>query len=629
MFPPQTKSPLFGAFYFVLLRQFDGEKGTKVVKKIIISLLVGVMLLAPVASLEAYDQPASQTYLVSHNNNPWTVMALAALGVPAIPADFLKSLPATTAIEYTAPILAITSLGQDPRTFGSKDYVAALESFHSNGQLGDPATLNDDIFGVLALVSAGVAASDPVVSDSKNFLLTHQSADGGWGFTVNSSDTNMTAAAILALLASGVAGADSHIQAAVDYLKSAQNEDGGFPYDPKSSFGTASDTSSTAWVTWALQALQIPATSWSKAGHSPVDFLNSTQTAAGYFEFQKGSGEDSFSPVTTAYAVIALAGKSLPLRIITPSASRQFDFRIEGSTEQICAGQAAGPTALDIVKNATAICGFGYHISNTSFGPYLDQIGSDKAAGLTGWLYLVDFNAPSVGAADYVLKPGDSVLWFYGDFNWKPARLSASETAVASGASIALTVEQFSENIWSPLPDATVNFGAQTATTNAAGQVSITPGDGFYKVFASESGFVRSSAILLKVGQPRQAGVNLNVVIGGSVAGATTTPPLVGSVSFTVEPGTLDFGTLAPGTSAQKSVTVTNTGSGAIHIESIVTGDVIFQDNLKVGAVPWQNFLMNLAQGANQNEPVELSVPVGYPAPGAKSGELTFWAMAQ
>ena len=122
--------------------------------------------------------------------------------------------------------------------------------------------------------------------------------------------------AILALLSAGLSGSDEHVQNAVAYLRQAQNLDGGFPYDPQSAFGTASDTSSTAWVVWALNALGIAPATWEKNGKDPADYLSASQQSTGFFAYQPGSTEDSFSPVNTAYAVIALNGKTLPLRVL-------------------------------------------------------------------------------------------------------------------------------------------------------------------------------------------------------------------------------------------------------------------------------------------------------------------------
>lgn len=380
-------------------------------RKIFAIAVLGAILISPL-SVGAYNSATAQTYLINHAENPWSTMALAALGTDSISNEYLKSISGTSAIQFTAPILAITALGQDPRTFGTIDYVAKLESYSSAGQIGDPATINDDIFGLLALISAG-AGSDQVAIDAKNFILAHQQSNGGWGFATSSNtDSNMSAAAIVALLASGISSSDAIIQNALNYLKSAQNDDGGFTYDPQSSFGTDSDSSSTAWVLWALNAAGIDQASWAKSAHTPLQYLESNQDAGGFFKYQSSSSEDSFSATTTAYAVIALTGKTLPLRTISTAST--FEFRIQGKSSTVCIGKTTGPTALDIVKNAAIQCGFTYHIQSTSFGPYLDQINEDKAEGLIGWLYQVNSNRPNIGAGEYNLKTGDTVLWYYG-----------------------------------------------------------------------------------------------------------------------------------------------------------------------------------------------------------------------
>src|SRR3990167_1412985 len=320
-------------------------------RKTSVLLVIASMFVWPLSGI-AYNAPSAASYLEAHNTSPWSVMALAALQENPS-ADHLKNLSASSAIQYEAPIIAIAAIGEDPRTFGNSDYVAALKNFYQNGQIGDAQTLNDDIFGILALRAAGLPTSDSVIAGSKNHLLAEQNADGGWGFTLSSSsDTNMTAAAILATLAAGVPASSGNIEDAKTYLQNAQNSDGGFPYDPESQFGTESDSSSTAWVVWALNALGIKPPTWSQGSNTPLTYLDALQDSSGYFEFRSGSGEDAFSAVTTAYAVIAMSGKFLPVKIFSSVPSgEKFEFRIEGSADQICSGQASGPTALDMVKN--------------------------------------------------------------------------------------------------------------------------------------------------------------------------------------------------------------------------------------------------------------------------------------
>jgi hypothetical protein len=411
-------------------------------------------------------------------------MGLAALGAASIPSDYLKTISGSTVNDYTAPILALTAIGQDPHTFGSADYVAKLKSYYTAGQMGDATTLNDDIFGLLALDAAGESSSAEA-QGTKNFLLAHQGTNGGWGFaTSGGTDSNMTAAGIVALRASGVPASDQVITKALDYLKTAQNSDGGFTYDPASSFGTASDASSTAWVLWALTSASIDQSTWAKNAHTPVQYLESTQATDGFFQYQAGSGEDAFSPTTTAYAVIGLAGKTLPLKVFSGAGGQggdtagpqTFGFRIEGPTVGTCVGVAAGSTALDIVKNASGQCGFTYHIKDTSFGPYLDKIGSDEAGGTAGWMYAVNNKLPSVGAATYTLATGDTVLWHFGAFDWQPATTSASSesnSAVQLSVNVTASGQVQGESIGFVVTPSTLNFGNVRAGGSASKTVTL------------------------------------------------------------------------------------------------------------------------------------------------------------
>jgi len=596
--------------------------------KKILSLMLIVMLLFPMfPSLETnatYNASTAQDYLIANSDNPWSTMALSALGSSSIPTEHLVSISGTNAIDYAAPILAITALGQNPRTFASTDYIAALKSYHAENQIGDSVMLNDDCFGILALVSAGESLDDAVIVDSKDFIFSHQNSDGGWGFSVMaSSDTNMTAAAILALVSAGVDSADSRIQNALSFLQTSQNDDGGFPYYSDSS----SDSSSTAWVIWALNALDIDPSSLAKSDHTPISYLELNQSDQGFFKYQNDStGEDSFSVMTTAYAVIALQGKKLPLNIVTDNTPKKFSFRIEGSEETICLGEAVGPTALDVVKNAKSICGFTYEIKDTDWGPYLKRINNDEAKGDLGWLYLVNNISSFTGAADYELRSGDSVLWYYGGFNWQSTRLSLSAEQIDANQSITATVEILNDNSWLPLVGASVYFGTDTIITSDNGQVGVSLQDGFYKVYAQKQGYIRSNSILLKVGQGVSSSVDLTV----TVEDGDDRDDNKDMISFIIDTDSLDFGKLNSGSSATKNITISNNGSSDIRMEALVGGDFLFTENLDLNSVSWKNFETDIAQDGSQDVAVELSVPAGYSdGSGTKSAQLTFWAIAR
>lgn len=601
-------------------------------KEKVFALVIVVALLVPLRAVKAYDQAAAIAYVAAHANNPWSTMALAAVNAVSIPSDYLKTVSGTAAIDFEAPTLAITALGNDPRTFANEDLVTKIQSFHTGGQIGDATTLNDDIFGILALASAGVPTTDASVSDSKNFLLSHQSADGGWGFQVGgSSDSNTTATALVALRAAGVDANDTHLQSALTYLHTAQNDDGGFTYDPKSQYGTASDSSSTAWVLWALSSVNANMSTWTKNSHSPTEYLGANQNATGFVSYQHGGNEDSFSPVTTAYAVIALSGKTLPIKIVTPATggggnSSQFAFRIEGKDAQVCAGSTTGPTALDVVKNAATACGFTYHIKDTSFGPYLDQINNDTASGVIGWMYLVNYSSPDVGAADYVLHSGDTVLWYYGDFTWKPTRLSVDTTSVASAASTQGTVEYFDAGTWKMLSAANVRIGSTNVQTDSNGKATIQGPDGHYNVYARKDGYVRSNTVVVTIGSGSSntsGTVALHTTItAGKVEGET--------LAFTVDTSSLDFGALKPGQSASKHVVVKNIGTTNFTLTGQVMGDPVFVDNIKLNNNPWSALSLGVASQAQTDVLTTLAIPAQYfGSSGNKSGVLTFWAHAQ
>ncbi len=268
-------------------------------------------------------------FLQGKSVSPDIVMALAVAG-KSVDISFLRSFSSDTVIDYAKPMLALTAAGEDPRTYPDEDWGAKMKSFAGENQLGDPDFLNDDIWGILALRSAGVPVSDRVIQNSKTFLLQNQNDDGGWAWNVGGdSDTNDTAGAIMALLEVGMIKSDTAIQKAILYLKSAQNDDGGFPYDPQSPWGTDSDGNSTAWGIMAINKLgEDPKSStWTK-NPNPVDFLLSLQDENGEFWWMPGS--KGFGATTDA--VIALIGKSFPVNSISAPQEEQDAAQGGGGT---------------------------------------------------------------------------------------------------------------------------------------------------------------------------------------------------------------------------------------------------------------------------------------------------------
>jgi hypothetical protein len=89
------------------------------------------------------------------------------------------------------------------------------------------------------------------------------------------------------------------------------------------------------------------------------------------------------------------------------------------------------PTALGALEAASREAEFFYRLHASAFGPYVGQVGRYGGSGASGWVYKVNGVSPPVGAADYVLKDGDTVLWYYATFGAAggPPTLELEETA--------------------------------------------------------------------------------------------------------------------------------------------------------------------------------------------------------
>lgn len=240
--------------------------------------------------------------------------------------DFLLTDTPTNdnATEWETRILAIVATGNNPYSFNGVNYVAHLESFATSSQIGDVCSLNDDIFGLLALTASGASASASIKQDTLNFLITHQdSSDGGFGFSAPGCDwystsADMTGAGLHALLSAKNAGMthtelDNAITKATEYLKANQNSDGGFGY-----YGS-SDTDTTGWALIGLNAAGMQSSTY---GTKAAAYLLSQQspTDGGFMAFDWGLGASVSNATTTAQALIALSGKTWILTIYTPSA---------------------------------------------------------------------------------------------------------------------------------------------------------------------------------------------------------------------------------------------------------------------------------------------------------------------
>jgi hypothetical protein len=107
--------------------------------------------------------------------------------------------------------------------------------------------------------------------------------------------------------------------------------------------------------------------------------------------------------------------------VVVPAAfALGVHVRVEGKTQTIYG--SAEPSlpvkanALDALESASAAGEFYYHVTTTSFGPYVDQVGRYVAGATTGWVFKVNGLSPPVGADAVTLKNGDRVLWYWATF---------------------------------------------------------------------------------------------------------------------------------------------------------------------------------------------------------------------
>lgn len=210
----------------------------------------------------------------------------------------------SSATDLERHILALQAVNANPHDHQGENYVQQLYNKQvSDGQVGDTAYLNDDIFGLLAFLSAGQDANSEELKDITRNILDHQLEDGSFSYSTSAlvGDADTTSAAIRALRRAkrkgSVVGVDDAIQQAKEYLESVQRLDGAFAYDISQ---IDSNSATTAWV---ILALQKP-NKWKINKRHPWTYLTWAQQGDGSFAWIVGMDGDS---LTTAYVAHALA----------------------------------------------------------------------------------------------------------------------------------------------------------------------------------------------------------------------------------------------------------------------------------------------------------------------------------
>jgi hypothetical protein len=187
----------------------------------------------------------------------------------------------------------------------------------------------------------------------------------------------------------------------------------------------------------------------------------------------------------------------LSLALPATALAATVHVRVEGKTKTLFAPTEVSVTAsnaMEAIQQAALLGEFYYHVTTTSFGPYVDQVGFYGGSASSGWVFKVDNASPPVGADQVKLKDGDTVLWYYADFGptggpptlaVKAAAKAGCYTATAyddNGKSAAVTGLQW-------------HVGSKTTVSGTTG-TNYCPGKHLgLLVRATATGAVRSNAV--------------------------------------------------------------------------------------------------------------------------------------
>lgn len=200
----------------------------------------------------------------------------------------LQSIP-----DYERHAMALQSLGINPYSGTSIDYITPIVNGFDGKQIGDASLVNDDIFAVFPLLYAGYSTDDDVIRKTVLFILSKQMPNGSWENSVD-----LTSAAVQALsLAGQPSDTRGAISAGMNYVRSKQQTDGGI-----------GNSFSTSWSLQAIAAVPGSNLNWANGYYTPQYYLATLQQRDGGLE-PVGTASDA-RLWATAYAIPAIQGKT-------------------------------------------------------------------------------------------------------------------------------------------------------------------------------------------------------------------------------------------------------------------------------------------------------------------------------
>jgi hypothetical protein len=193
-------------------------------------------------------------------------------------------------------------------------------------------------------------------------------------------------------------------------------------------------------------------------------------------------------------SLVLLAALAAALSVASAAGAAIVHVRVEGKTQTIFGPtepRVAGANAMDVLLNAARAAEFYAHVTTTSFGPYVDQVGYYPGVGQTGWVFKVNGASPPVGADQVTLKDGDRVLWYFAQFGVAggPSTLDLRRTAPGCYRAVA----QDDQGVEKVPPGLVFHVGARKPVPAPAGRICPKGAHGL--VWAAAPGAVRSNRL--------------------------------------------------------------------------------------------------------------------------------------
>ena len=210
-----------------------------------------------------------------------------------------------------------------------------------------------------------------------------------------------------------------------------------------------------------------------------------------------------------SYRLIVVVAALVAALFVVPAAlAVKVHVRVEGKERTIFGPTAplidvtsprANPlpeNALDALESASVFGEFYYHLTFTSFGPYVDQIGRYAAVGQTGWVFKVNGASPPVGADQVRLAVGDTVLWYWAQFGVAGGPKTLVLSRVGRQPCYRVLSQDDNGNV-TPALGAVLHVGKRTVKTQGAtqGAVGCVGTHRGLLVRATLDGAVRSNAV--------------------------------------------------------------------------------------------------------------------------------------